>query len=295
MYRGGKGRLQDCDKYLRFRNWIRCLYFQYLFVVAVRPYGRYGAIDGGIARFFEMDKIVHRKKNSRANKPDEIPHLQAKFSAELQAYLKSVKTSFDAVNPLPVQYRTSRNIAFIGPVSSGKSCLLNCLFGLRLKAGVQLVPTEFAVVRYIEDRNIAIWDSPGTLGGVLDAKDPKYFIEVLKKLYYMDTVVILISTDILMIKDLVSTCTILGKKMFIVRTRVDTIRQNHIEQDEPALEDILARDLNAITTENWDCTLFHCCIRFQRSNAEFFSPNQNDLLLENLFRPPATASTAPVP
>ena len=114
-----------------------------------------------------------------------------------------------------IKKKTGENhIGFIGPISAGKTSMINALFGINLPVALGHCTDKCEVVHTV-GKNI-IWDVCGT------NDDFKFYIaENLSFVKGLDKIVLVFDNDVAMISNMLKVIVKLNKNIIIIRTKVD--------------------------------------------------------------------------
>ena len=152
---------------------------------------------------------------AEAKKRSDPAHFRTQQKAVFQEFLSRLG-SMSFVDCLPEQLRGARNVMVIGDVGTGKSSLLNQLFGLRLPVGIGHTTTHAQAV-FTEERSV-IWDTAGC------NQDFAYYDpDTLNLIHSMALVVVLYNTSLVTAEPALRTaCKIKGVAGVVcVRTMCD--------------------------------------------------------------------------
>lgn len=135
------------------------------------------------------------------------------------------------------------HIGFVGPISAGKTSVINALFGLKLPVALGHCTQKCEVV-HTENLNV-IWDVCGT------NDDFKFYKpESLSFIKDLDKVVIVFDNDIAMISNFLKVISTLNKNIVIIRTKLDQFQAGHArsiteekELDKKKVKELINIDL----------------------------------------------------
>ena len=136
------------------------------------------------------------------------------------------------------------HIGFVGPISAGKTSVINALFKLNLPVALGHC-TEKCEVVHTESLNV-IWDVCGT------NDDFKFYKpESLSFIKDLDKVVILFDNDIAMISNFLKVISKLNKNIVLVRTKLDQFQAGHVRTltEEKELDKKKVKDLIGVALE----------------------------------------------
>lgn len=136
------------------------------------------------------------------------------------------------------------HIGFVGPISAGKTSVINALFGLNLPVALGHC-TEKCEVVHTENLNV-IWDVCGT------NDDFKFYKpESLSFIKDLDKVVIVFDNDIAMIANFLKVISKLNTNIVLIRTKLDQFQAGHVRTmtEEKELDKKKVKDLIGIPLE----------------------------------------------
>ena len=204
-----------------------------------------------------------REEAKRRSDPKLFKQSQKEIFARFITGLKDM--SFTSA--IPAELQVARNVLVIGDVSSGKSSLLNALFGLHLAVGVGHTTTEVTPVH--NDGRTIVWDSPG---GNRDFAfyDPT----ALNFIYGASFVVVLYKTSISTVDDIVNVVKAIKKdtSAFVcVRTQCDL---HDATRDALSIDQEMARDRDFLAARGLGG------VRLLKTAARGSQPFENAALLQ---------------
>lgn len=135
------------------------------------------------------------------------------------------------------------HIGVLGPISSGKSTLLNTLFDLKLEVALGHCTKTCVPVHKTKDLQV-FWDVPGS------NDDYRFYkAENLAFVKSLDKCIILFDNDIAMISNIIKVVHTLNQNIILVRTKVDQYSVSHKRtiSEEKAADQKTLNDLLGIT------------------------------------------------
>lgn len=138
------------------------------------------------------------------------------------------------VETIPKAFPDERHIAFIGPISSGKSTIIKALTGVNVRTGMGHTTSECSLVYSNLETKLFVWDAPG-INEDFDFYDPQTlgFIKSLHKVF------VVFNTSIKSVDNVIRVCSAITKNVIFVRSQCD----NWIQTDELSIAQELSKDV----------------------------------------------------
>jgi len=160
------------------------------------------------------------------------------FNVEEQKIFRALLdglVTMDFVDALPTQYKSKKNVLFIGDVSVGKSSLINSLYSTQLKVAVGHETKQVTAVAEIG--NTIIWDAPG------NNRDFSYYDpDALNFIHSVDLVLILFQSSLTTVDKIFEVVHAIKKRnansLYVIRTKCDMFS----ERDERTVAQEVALD-----------------------------------------------------
>lgn len=138
------------------------------------------------------------------------------YRANSQNLLNNLVTTLDKLDLTDVIKKKpgENHIGFVGPISAGKTSMINALFGTKFPVALGHCTTKCEAV-HTQGKNV-IWDVCGS------NNDFNFYIaENLSFIKGLDKVVVVFDNDVAMISNMLQVIIKLNKNVIIVRTKVD--------------------------------------------------------------------------
>ena len=155
-----------------------------------------------------------KKEQDKAETPEEYHAIQEKYENQFVQSLRTLKFK-EIITP-----KVGKHYCFIGPTSVGKSSLWNALFELKLEIGLGSCTKEAKEIHKVG--NVTYWDAPG-----INKDFGFYKPHHLGFFNDLDKIFVLFESEIESVALILKVFKEMGKKLVIVRTKIDTWDAKH--------------------------------------------------------------------